>query len=387
MSREITRLLCLLSAALFGTAIIANAATKPIAYVYVTSNYSGSNNRVVGYSAAANGKLTAIPGSPFADNIGSMAVNGKYLFGSDNNPNSDRNVYSYLMESNGALKYLGATDIQYNGNTCAGPGPLVLDHTGADLYVFAYDVDCSDDDAFMSYKVNSSTGKLSYLSEATGNFYFYFPLTIIGNNSYAYNANCVYFGGSTINGYQRQSDGALTGINENFDYPPAPTNDAYCNQYATADPTNHLAVDEELESQPPDGSRIPGSKDQIASYTVDKTNGNLTTNSTYESMPHTAVVSVLAMNMAPSGKLLAVGGTGGLQIFNFNGANPLTVNTGLLTTDEIDGLHWDNANHLYAISTPHGKLFVFTVTATSAKQAPGSPYTIAKPRTMIVQPK
>jgi hypothetical protein len=34
---------------------------------------------------------------------------------------------------------------------------------------------------------------------------------------------------------------------------------------------------------------------------------------------------------SPSGKLVAVGGTAGLQIFHFNGANPLTRATGLLT--------------------------------------------------------
>jgi hypothetical protein len=89
---------------------------------------------------------------------------------------------------------------------------------------------------------------------------------------------------------------------------------------------------------------------------------------------------------------LAVGGSdgvggGGLQIFHFNGANPVTLFTGLLTNLEIDQFFWDNANHLYAISQSAGKLFVFTVTPTSAIQAPGSPYTIAHPQNIAVQPK
>jgi hypothetical protein len=50
-------------------------------------------------------------------------------------------------------------------------------------------------------------------------------------------------------------------------------------------------------------------------------------------------------------------------------------------------MFWDNANHLYAISSTAGKLYVFTITPTSATQAAGSPYTISHPQNIIVQPK
>jgi len=98
------------------------------------------------------------------------------------------------------------------------------------------------------------------------------------------------------------------------------------------------------------------------------------------------VGAVKDLNMSPSGKLLAVGGTGGLQIFHFNGSEPIKPYTGLLTNDEIDQFFWDNQNHLYAISRTAGKLFVFTITPTSHSEAPGSPYTINKPQNIIVQP-
>jgi len=90
--------------------------------------------------------------------------------------------------------------------------------------------------------------------------------------------------------------------------------------------------------------------------------------------------------MSPTGKYLAVGGTG-LQIFHFNGANPITKFTGLLTTDTINQAYWDNANHLYAISRDAGKLYVFNVTATGVTQAPGSPHKITTPYSLIVLPK
>jgi hypothetical protein len=104
-------------------------------------------------------------------------------------------------------------------------------------------------------------------------------------------------------------------------------------------------------------------------------------------MPQTLTNSVNDLWMSPSGKLLAVGGPGGLQVFHFNGAKPITDYTGLLTTDSIDQLFWDNNNHLYAISRQFGNLFVFTVTPLGYSQAPGSPHPIVANQNLIVLPK
>jgi hypothetical protein len=104
-------------------------------------------------------------------------------------------------------------------------------------------------------------------------------------------------------------------------------------------------------------------------------------------MPATQVGSISDINMSPSGKLLAVGGSAGLQIFHFNGANPITKYAAPLTKDPISQFFWDKNNHLYAISPSAGKLFVFTVTPTGYSQVPGSPYNIYSPAAIIVQPK
>jgi hypothetical protein len=90
--------------------------------------------------------------------------------------------------------------------------------------------------------------------------------------------------------------------------------------------------------------------------------------------------------MAPSGKLLAVAGTTGLQVFHFNGSSPMTPYTGLLTNAPIGQVFWDNANHLYALSRSGGKLYVFTVTPTAHLQAPSSPHTITNPQDIVVLP-
>lgn len=126
---------------------------------------------------------------------------------------------------------------------------------------------------------------------------------------------------------------------------------------------------------------------QLAAYTADSA-GNLTTRSTYSNMPSISVgLFVNDYRMSPSGKYLAVGGSGGLQIFHFNGANPITKFTGLLTTSPIDQIFWYNTNHLYAFGYNGNKLYVYTVTSKGATPAPGSPHAIVAPQGIIVLPK
>ena len=117
-------------------------------------------------------------------------------------------------------------------------------------------------------------------------------------------------------------------------------------------------------------------------------------------MPSAAILSSNTgkLLISPSDKFLAVADSGGLQIFHFNGANPVTTFTDVLTTDNISQIAWDKKDHLYAITgnsqtTPTGgiknanKLYVFTVTGTSVTQVPGSPYTIVFPTGLAVQSK
>ncbi len=362
----------------------------PVAYVYVTSNYMypNSGNRVVGYAVDTNGVLTQVPGSPYPNsNVKSMAVNGKYLFAAGNNPGD--HISTYWMNGAGSLSLAQTTGVidPYETQGLTSWGNLVLDHSGSTLYPFTYAMDGNDgDDGYESLNIDKANGGLQYLSQTQTFQNYFYSLTFTANNVYAYAAGCD-FDMRELNGYQRQSDGSLVDLSVNTPYPQAPINGYFCPTFTQADPTNHLAVDMQLTSQPGSPGLGYTAPDQIASYTIDLSNGNLMTTQTYQDMPQTAVMNVKAMSMAPSGKLLAVGGTKGLQIFNFNGGASATVNTGLLTTDEIDGAYWDNSNHLYAIGTKAGKLYIFTVTPTSAVQAPGSPHTITQPQTLIVQPK
>jgi hypothetical protein len=186
-----------------------------------------------------------------------------------------------------------------------------------------------------------------------------------------------------VAGFQRASNGLLGSIS-GFSYklPTPKSGDFYCPAEVAADPTNHLA----MVLQPVNNEKFTADGGaQIGSFTV-ASNGSISSTNTSADMPVSEVGTVLSINMAPSGKLVGVGGSGGLQIFNFDGANVPTKNTGLLTTASIGQIFWDNDNHLFAISQASGELFVFTITPTSHEEAAGSPHAIVGAQDVIVQP-
>jgi hypothetical protein len=253
------------------------------------------------------------------------------------------------------------------------------------LYLQEFDgSDACTNDVDASFAVDKATGRLIYLgTDVTGAFPGdYNAAYFTGNNIYAYSAAdsaCMYY---NIYGFQRDNSGLLNDLNFQHNLPtPPPGVSGYVADLTAADPTNHLAMLEHPANPP---GCAPGPL-QLATYTVDGS-GNINTTNTYRNMPATLIQSPNDMKMSPSGKLVAVAGQEGLQIFHFNGANPITHYTGLLTKDPINEMFWDNKNHLYAISGPSNKLFVFTITPTTHQMAPGSPHTVALPRNVIVQP-
>jgi hypothetical protein len=395
MKRKI-KFVCLLSALSMSAAIVqpasaqapdaqAAAGTAPVAFVFVSNTPGSGANKVNAYTAAANGKLTPVAGSPFADNLTSMVVNGKYLLGSNK---AGVDVAAFSIQPNGALHWTKSTNVvQYNTSGCGGISPLILDHTGTNLYVATTVGGLCDSTEHQSFAIDKTTGGLRFLGSTSDTFLYDTPLSFSANNLYAYGTDCVNYQGNytdTFHVYKRGSNGLLTLTAINPPTPPPPTSgDFYCRSQTAADPSNHLAVSVQAINQ---STSQPDGQPQLATYTADAS-GNLTTTSTSGNMPGTAVSQVLALSMSPSGKLLAVAGFGGLQIFHYNGSSPITAYTGLLTTDDVQQCFWDNANHLYAISQATGKLRVFTITPTAHSQATGSPYSIHAPVNIIVQPR
>ena len=357
------------------SSVSAAPSNSPVAYVYVSSSIGSNRNEINAFAATSNGKLTRVTGSPFPANVQKMAASGKYLYGTNGVA-----IYSYAIAANGALLQVASIDAQrFNQYDCGGPIGLFLDRSGSTVYDVDIYSDCSNN-AYQSFGGVGSTGGLIYRgTTAASSPEFDVPLSFLGNNMYGYGSSCYHLS-STIYGFVRGSEGTLTRLSVNPPLPAAKTGNFYCTYLTAADSTDHLVV----PVQPLSGySWQPVGSYQLATYTADSS-GNLRTNSTYSNMPSIAVTNgtsgfLADVSMSPSGKFLAVAGSGGVQVFHFNGANPITHYTGLLSTDEVDQVFWDNDNHLYALSRAAGKLFVFTVTPTKYSQAPESPHAITSP--------
>jgi 6-phosphogluconolactonase (cycloisomerase 2 family) len=350
----------------------ATSSAGPVAYVYVVSAPTTTTAVVYGAAAGANGALTSIPGSPFQYNVNYIAASGRWLFGVTN---ADEDIDSFAIGSNGALTLKDTYVVTANGD---GVISEYFDHTGSTLYADLY----STNNDYLSYSIDQATGQITAMGDLGGGPGNGSPLSFIGNNVYAYSSSCYHFGAEIV-GVQRASNGMLSYLsNFNPSLPAEKSGGFYCPWLAAADPTNHLAI----AIEPLNSNWNQDGPWQLAVYTADGS-GNLTTTSTNQNMPSVLVGTVNDYAMSPSGKYLAVGGTAGLQIFHFNGTNPITKCTSLLTSDPVSQLVWDNANHLYVISYSAGKVFVYNVTSAGVKQAPGSPYAVVNPQNIVVLPK
>jgi hypothetical protein len=364
------------------------ATSSPVAYVYVARP-----THIDGFAASSSGKLTAVPGSPFADiAVSHLSVNKKYLFGPGDNGGTDCSgpdpvcswdIYTYSIASNGALKQAAVINpYKYGPTECYAVGPTQIDSTGTTLYNDALNCD-GDDQYVQSFKIEAN-GELQFLaSEDSGPVEgegFLSPMVLLGNNKYAYQTGCDGYGPSLeVIGLKRESNGAVAGAGTLIESPKGKTpEDIYCAQSVlAADPTNHLAFVLQDTNNNYAGPTV------LASYTADS-EGNLTTKSTYETMP-SIETGANTMSISPSGKLLAVGGSG-FQIFHFNGSSLVTHYTGVLQPSEnFEQFGWDGDNHLYALSS--GELYVYTVTSTSIEEASGSPYSIPEASSVIVLSK
>jgi hypothetical protein len=313
-------------------------------------------------------------------------------------------VRSYPVKSNGAI---GAQVSQintqnYSGRDCGATNGAVLDHSGQDVYVL---LNVPPDgvnvcNAFQSFKIAAS-GQLTF-NGATSTETSAPPMrnlpTILANEKYAYAVNDFYEPADGIfltgwSGFARESNGSLQYQNLILRIPPC-QNDGYVSfpLAVTADATNHLAILIHAWFDPPYGNTA---SPQLGSFTADS-QGNVSSTNTSTKMPTPDVfpislngspVGPIVLNISPDGKLLAVGGNGGLQVFHFNGAAPITRYSKVLTPPvQVSWIRWDKANHLYALST-NGKLYVYTITATSIAAAPGSPYTVSGAAGLFVVPR
>jgi hypothetical protein len=360
------------------------ASSTPVAWVYVSNLVSpdtSPKHDIYAYGARSDGSLFRVAGTPLNNDIKDLWDNSHYLFGLNGSQ-----IDSYWISSTGALQLVGTVDAAAHAtNPCGGIGPLKVDHSGHSLYNPIAEDDCMGF-SFQNFAINNTTGSLTYKSTSDEIFLSDSEIDFLGNNLFAYTPICTEFDHEEvgyITGFKRASDGSLKNIAISGPGPtPQNTANDYCPYTIATDPTNHMAVLQEETGF--DGT--PYGTPVIATYTATST-GDLTSTSTYKNMPHTRSGSRV-IRMDPSGRLLAVGGSNGLEIFHYHGANPVTYAKTLLMSGSIQSLYWDHSNHLYALTwsnTGNGKLYVFTVTTTGAWQAPGSPHTIPNPDSLMVR--
>jgi len=350
--------------------------TSPVAYVYVSGP-----TKIEAFAASSTGTLTPVPGSPFPGSLSHMSVNKTYLFGAGDN---GKDIYTFLIESNGALKQVSETNAQkYNPYNCGSIGPTQIDYTGTTLYNQVNAGDCEDVTFIQAFKIEAN-GELQFIGNAMSgiptDIASLSPLHFLGTNKFAYQTGCADDDGlvGPVNEvYKRESNGMLTTVAyDNVSPKTENPDDVYCPFLLAGDPANHLAVAYSLYNS----NGFVGTK-ALASYTADS-HGNLTTTKTFENMPLISSETD-ALSISPTGKLLAVGGVG-FHVFHFNGSDPITRFTvGRLNNYLFPEFGWDNNNHLYALTTD-GALFVYTVTPTSITEVPGSPYTIPDQASSII---
>ncbi len=369
--------------ALLVSAASAQTAPAPVAYVYVATNpaSTGASGHIYGFAASSAGKLTPVSGSPLASTVNSIALNGKWLFGTAYDPNNGPyTVNSYSIATTGSLKLVDSATID-NGIQGNGGQPVFafLDHSGATLYADLYD---SDNVAPQALTINQTTGKVTPGAIA-GPSAGASALTFTGNNEFAYGVSCFQNSPYIVGYMRRPSDGALSIIGRVGSTPAAPANSFYCTYAQATDPYNDVVIS--LPQISSDGTHTLGYK--LAVYTADST-GKLTTTSTAANMP-SAKVEGYNLAMSPKGVYLASAGASGMQLFLMHGSKPLTVLTPnvILPGIFISQMFWDNNQHLYALAGPTNQLFVFNVTSSGATQASGSPYPVANAANLIVLPK
>lgn len=401
MKRSVRLSFCLIATISLGTALAQTstdqtsestaATSSPVAYVYVARP-----THVDGFAASSSGALTPVPGSPFANTeVTDLSVTKKFLFGATANGGGNK-VTSYSIDSKGTLKKISSVNpLHYEPDNCAmfvDDPDLQVDSAGSTLYV-QENPNCQGEGTapYLSFRIESN-GDMQYLGNSGG----YLDdatqgntarLHFTGSGKFGYDGECQEDNNnlSDVNIYKRESNGALTYIGQNNEVPaPGPSGDPYCAGLLATDAEDHLAVAlQQIQGTDGDNGPLFGPY-YLASYTADS-NGNLTTTSTAENMPEASFAgdfAVAAMSIDPTSKFLAVGGQG-FAIYHFNGSNPITKHSGVLQSSVgFQEFGWDKSNHLYALGG--GKLFVYTVTSSSIKEAPGSPYSIPEASSVIV---
>lgn len=341
---------------------------------FVSYVYTAGSSNINGYGVSANGTLTAVTGSPYGNStIGQIATNGADLYVI----NGDFVTLTTfgLDKSTGALtKGASQNSIIGNQNPQDQASTLALDHTGGDLYIG--EMDGSGDDGFNIFSLSNPAAPMQIQWEGgSGQESFGPPLVFSPDNQFAYNGNCYHLGW-TIFEYQRAANGTLTlnNINGGGASGPAVLDQNFpCPEAFAVSAQGFLAV--AYNDETGNGTTMPV---MLTTYKINAdgsltavANSKVTTASSLN--PNNSANPQVGIAFDPTGMLLAVAGSGGVQTFSMNAGGtlaPAAAATG--GTVQFQNVTWDKSNHIFA--TGNGQLYVFNSTNGTLTQASGSPY-------------
>jgi hypothetical protein len=358
----------------------APASALPVAYVFVST---GNPNAVTSLAVSSTGAFTRVSTVSSPTNIYHLSVTSKFLFGID--PAS--NIYTYSIGSTGALKLVATTNAgkYVSGFSSAYSIPITqLDSAGATIYTM---VGTSQTDWYLeSFKIETN-GALQFLGKSYADPSALDQIRFVQSGQFAMADGCYNTAAGAsfttdsndvndILTYKHETTGFLTYTALSHDTPVAKSPYEYCAGLNASDSANHLAVGFTIFNPPGDDEE---SGMALGTYTVN-TSGTPSTTSDYENMPVTSVAAS-AMGIDPTGKLLAVVGAGGFEVFHFNGANPITKYTGEIKTSGANRfVAWDKTGHMYML-TDHS-VDIFNITPTSYTEL--KPWEFTAPYGMIV---
>jgi hypothetical protein len=343
-------------------------------HLHLRLHHPQEDAQITGFSAAADGTLTPIPGSPHATPAYSTVATGSVLFGIDSG-----NVDSFRVRAGGCLS-LENSPLAAQGtapNWSQEPQALFLDPNGANLYASEYTPPDGLLPGLFSYNFDPANGQPTQAgAEAIGGDS---TLAFASNDQYAVATYCNDRGGGYIAEYQKSNNGALTFLGDG----PQPTGapgQPWCYGNTAADASDHVVV----EVTPWEYAGASPCPSRLAIYTLDDS-GSLSTSSASQNMI-TSQFAPAFYQFSPDGRYLAGSGASGLQLFAWNSASLTSIAAidrgGTCTSGGCSGpafgnIAWDENDHLYTILGQ--QLLVYDVSPDGVTPAPGSPYPVQNP--------
>jgi hypothetical protein len=360
-----------------------------VADVYVSTSPWSAPQSLITFRAGPDGSLTQVQTLPHDKPEFPVASNGMFMFTANAGT-----IHEYTIGEDGTLTgpVSSLHPSEYDPTRCGAPlsGKGMFDPSGTYLTVELWSLDC---DIWQTYRVQND-GTYQFLGQDDSNAWLSRNGEVyMGGGAMSSDGQFAYASGeiegfSFLAGMKRDTSGVLR-ILPRFDWP-------WDRQYRyqpgnpVTDGQNHMAV------------LMMGNTNEnwnqtwLATFRIDPSSGNLQAVTTYDDMPKIAGSQGHGIAFSPQEDTLVVSADGSLQTFLLHDDGPATPGA----TMQLPGQYflqmaWDRSHHLYVltqtIANPPAieqfSLYVFTVTGSQFKPAPGSPWNAPNGYSLMVVPR